>query len=130
MANITKTTKAAGMKAAKKAKAGDPVPDYVLQDNQDGSFTINGADAQGATVDISAVATLAVTSSDDTIVSVDPPAGMNVACHALKPGSASLEVTATWNDGSVGPFTITVPVTSTAGPATGLIVEFGVPTIR
>lgn len=132
MPSIKKCVKSSGMKAAKPTKAGDPVPSYLLQDNQDGSFTVLGADSQGAQLDISSVATLtpAPTSDNTAVATVDAPNGMTVACHGLTPGTANVTVTATWNDGSVGPFVITVPVTVGAGPATGLAVTFGVPTIR
>jgi hypothetical protein len=133
MPSIKKVTKASGAKAAgRKAKAGDMVPNYVLQDNQDGSFDVFGVDATGAQTDISGVASLdpPPTSSDPATLTVDPPSGMHVACHGLKPGAVQVTVTATWSDGSVGPFTITVPCDVTTGPATGLDVKFGTPTIR
>ncbi len=133
MAVTCKLVKKAGMKASgKKAKVGDPIPAYVLVDNEDGSFTVTGTDAAGASVDISAVATLdpPPTSSAPATLSVDPPAGMLVACHGLLPGHADVTVTATFTDGSVGPFVITVPADVGAGPATSLTVTFTTPTIR
>jgi len=131
MATIKKVAlKAGALTQLKKAALGDAIPDYVLGVNQDGSFVILGVDDKGNHVDISDVATLTASSSDPTIVSVDPPVGMAVACHGLKPGKADLLEVATWNDGSVGPYDITVPAVSKAGPVTGLTVEFGTPTIR
>lgn len=132
MATIKLVKKGAGMKAGPKAKAGDPAPaSYVLLDSQDGTVTVQGVTQSGATVDLDAVATLAATSSDDTILSVDPPAGMKVAVHGLKAGHAELSLTATWNDGSLT-LTITVPcdVGTTPDPVTGLVVTLGTPTVR
>lgn len=133
MAKITQCKKSSGMKSNKPMKAGDPpLANYLLQDNEDGSFTILGADAAGAQVDISAVATLdpPPTSDNTAILTVDPPSGMTVACHGVLPGQALVTVTATWGDGSVGPYVITVPVEVKAGPVTGLAVTFGTPSIR
>jgi hypothetical protein len=113
----------------KAAKAGAAV-DFQIVDNEDDTFTVGGVDAAGAPVDISSVATLDATSGDPSVMSVDPPAGMVVTAHALKPGSVTLTFTATWNDGSIGPFTIDQPVSVTGGPATGLIVTPGTPTVR
>jgi hypothetical protein len=111
--------------------AGSPAPPaLVLMDVNDDSFTVQGVDAAGAPVDISAVATIAVTSDTPTVLSVDPPVGMTCAIHALLPGTATLTITATWNDGSAGPFTVTWPITVTGGPATGLIITPGTPTVR
>jgi hypothetical protein len=127
----TLVKKSKAKRAAGPGVKADP-QNYVLQDNEDGSFTIHGADAAGAVVDISGVATLTPvpTSDTPTILTVDPPVGMTDACHGLMPGTATVTVTATWNDGSIGPFTITFTATVNAGPATGLTVDFGTPTIR
>lgn len=114
---------------AVQAKVGDVADSFVLEDNQDGSFTVFGVSKAGNKVDISSVATLAVTSSDPAIVTVDAPEGMRVATHAVGPtGSVTLTITATWNDGSVGPFSIDLPGTVMGGPVSGLIVDFGTPT--
>lgn len=131
--SIKKTLKSkAGMKAAGFAASGDPIPSYVLQDNEDGSFTVFGVNAAGNQVDISSVATLtpAPTSSDTTVLTVDPPVGMTVTCHAIKAGHADVSVTATWNDGSVGPYFITVPADVSSSGVIGIGVTFGTPTIR
>lgn len=128
--------KSKGMRAAptKTAAVGDPIPSYLLQDNQDGSFTVHGVDAAGATVDISVVASLdpPPTSSDLAVLTVDAPHGMMVVCHAHNPGHSDVTVTATWNDPAtgIGPYVITVPCDVGSGPATGLFVTFGEPTIR
>ncbi len=113
------------------AKGGTPKKgDFAFQDNQDDTYTVSGVDAAGAPVDISSVATIAATSDNAAVLTADPPTGMTGTVHGAAPGSANLTVTATWNDGSIGPFAITVPVAVTAGPATGLKVDFGSPTIR
>ena len=108
------------------------IPNYVIQDNQDGSFTVFGEDAGGQQVPIDSVATLtpAPTSSDPATVTVDAPEGMTCKVHGLKIGHADLTVTAAWNDGSIGPFTIALPCDSTQSPVTGLAVTLGTPTIR
>lgn len=118
----------AGSLAVQKA-AKDPTPD-ILIDNQDQSFTLNGVDSQGASVDISTLATITAESDNTDVITVDPPAGMTVQGHAVLPGTATITFVATFNDGSIGPFTVDLPVTVTAGGPTGLIVTPGTPTIR
>lgn len=131
MASIKKVKKSAGMRAGKPLKAGDPDPaSYILLDSDDGSFTIQGKDAAGAVVDISEVATLTVSSDTPAVLTVDTPSGMSCACHGVTPGTAQVTAVATWTDGSVGPFTISFTATVGAGPATGLVITFGTPTIR
>jgi len=132
---FTLLKKSHGRKAGPKAKAGDPIPNYGLLDNEDGSFTILGLRADGTTADISAIASLTPppVSDNPAVLTVDPPAGMTDQCHGLSAGTANVACTATWNDGSVGPFNLTVPCTVAAhppGPITGLAVTFGVPTVR
>lgn len=123
------------MSAAKpnKAKQGDPPPaSYGLQDNQDGSVTVWGVDAAGATVDISTVATLtpAPVSDNTAVLTVDAPVGMTCVYHGVAPGEANVTLVATWNDGSVGPFTITDPCVVSGSAATGLAITHSTPTIR
>ncbi len=113
-----------------------------LNDNQDETFTVLGQDANGSTVDISSVATLASSSDNTAVLTVDPPVGMTSTIHGVIPspppadgtviGTANLINVATWNDGSVGPLTQTVPctVTAKAGTPTGLVVDFGPPVTR
>lgn len=130
---VKKTTKAA---AAAPVKAGAAVVDFVIQDNQDCTFTVLGTDSAGNTVDISTVATLTPvpTSSDTTALTVDPPTNMTFTVHGLKvtaPGSpVQVTATATWNDGSHGPFTFTLPVDLKSGGPTGITIVPGVPTVR
>lgn len=119
---------AAPRMASRGAKAADQAA--ILQDNQDQTVTVFGVDAGGAQVDISSVATLAVTSSDPAILTVDAPNGATFAHHGVAPGEAKVEIVATWSDGSVGPFTIDLPVTVTGSPVSGLQVLLGTPTSR
>ncbi len=67
----------------------------LLVDNEDDTVTVMGADAGGNPVDISALAALTASSSDATVLSVDPPAGMTYKEHALKPGHADVTLVAT-----------------------------------
>ncbi len=133
---ISLTTKSAAAKTLKAPKAGGkaagPMQDFLLVDNEDSSYTVQGVDAAGATVDISTVATLAATSSDPSVLTVDPPVGMTGAVHGVKPGSVTVTLTATWNDptAGIGPFNIEWPLTVSAGPATGIVVTPGTPTVR
>lgn len=130
-----KASKGASARApATRAKAGDPVQDFVLLDTQNDTITVQGTNSAGDVLDISAVATIAVSSSDTSALTVDPPQGMVFQCHALKvtpPGSPVLvTAVATWNDGSVGPFTMSLPIDVQTGGPTGLILVPGTPTIR
>jgi len=115
------------MGASMKAKMGDPAPvAFVLVDNGDSTFSVMGADAVGNAVDISSVASLAASSDTPTVVTVDPPTGMTFGVHAVGPiGSAKISVTATWNDGSLGPFSAEVDVTTATGPAGSIVVTPG-----
>lgn len=120
----------------KKAGAGAaPVVDFQFLDNQDDTCTVLGVDGAGNTLDISTVATLtpAPASSDTSIVTVDAPTGMTFAIHATgklsTPGTpVNIAVTATWNDGSLGPFSFTLPVDVITGGPTGIQVIPGAPT--
>jgi hypothetical protein len=121
---------------ARGTKAG-PVVDFQFVDNEDDTCTVQGLDAVGNTVDISAVATLTPvpTSSDVTKVVVDPPNGMTFAIHAVgpvtTPGSpVQIAVTATWNDSSLGPFSFSLPVDVVVGPAASIIIVPGTPTVH
>jgi hypothetical protein len=122
--------RAAAPGAPRKAATGT---DFIIQDDETGTCTVFGVDSTGAQVDISAVATLAVTSSDPTKLSVAAPVGMTFAETAVAvsmPGtSVVLTAVATWNDGSLGPFTITLPCDVVAGPVTGLVIVPATPTI-
>lgn len=131
---------AVGRAAPKKLSLSDPAPtDYALVDNEDGTITVSGLRADGTLADLSGVATLAVSSDNPTSLSVDPidaAKPMVVTVHGLAAGTANVVIVATWTDGSVGPFTITVPATISASPPPppspiiGLAVTLGTPTIR
>jgi hypothetical protein len=124
--NLTKTSP--GGKKTAKALGGTPITTFNLQDNGNGSFTVLGVDAAGNQVDISAVATLAVTGGDPTILSTTVTGMTFVATAATPPpavgASTTLTLTATWNDASagIGPFTATLTGTITAGNAVGIVV--------
>lgn len=121
-------TKKSGAKAAAAPHASGPVVDFQLLDNQNDSVTIQGASAAGNPIDISTVATITVKSDNESVLTVSTPSGMTYVEKAVgSTGSANVTVTATWNDGSVGPFSISYPVTVTAGPAGGLVVTHGTP---
>jgi len=122
----------------KLAPAGTTPPDsFVLVDNEDSTCTVYGVDSKGNQVDISGVATLTPppTSSDTTIITVDPPQGMTFVMHAVgpltTPGSpVKVTAVATWNDGSEGPFIFTLPVEVTAGTAGAITIVPGPPTVQ
>lgn len=128
------TIKLVNKSSSKKAKAAagsGAVVNFQLQDNGDDTFTVNGVDAGGNVVDISTVATLAVTSDNTAVLTVDAPVGMTSAMHAVGPvGAANVVAVATWKDGSLGPFTVTLPVTVTSGGATGIQIVPGTPTVH
>lgn len=128
--------KSAGVTARSGVKAG-PIADFQFVDNGDSTCTVSGVDAAGNPSDISTVATLAPppTSSDTTLVTVDAPSGMTFAMHAVGPLSTPgspviIAVTATWNDGSLGPFTFDLPVDVVSGGVTGIQVVPGTPTLH
>lgn len=129
---LTKKTPGARGPAPAKAKAGAPAPvAFNLSDNGDDTLTVLGVDAAGATLDISSVATLTISSDNTQLLTVDPPVGMTSAMHAVGPvGSCNLLATATWSDGSIGPFMFTLPINLVAGGATGILIQPGTPTVR
>ncbi len=118
--------------AASGAKAaGDAVELEYDQDFK--NVTVFGADAAGNRAPIDAVATLTPppTSSDTSVLAVDPPSGpVTFAAHGVKPGPAVVTIVATWNDGSIGPFTIDWPLTVKPGPVSGLVIDPGTPSAR
>jgi hypothetical protein len=122
--------KASKIKSSAKPSA---VVDFQLVDNGDDTCTVWGVDKAGNQADISSVATIVASSSDTSIITVDPPAGVTFAMHATgklsTPGSpVSIAVTATWKDGSIGPFSFTLPVDVVAGVTTGVVIVPGTPT--
>lgn len=130
---VQKVSKSGFRGTATKLRAGSPPPPTLsLPDNLDQPFTVGGLDSGSPPqpVDISGVATITVTSDNPAVMTADTPSGMSCTVHALTPGSVNLTIVATWNDGSVGPFTITWPITVTGSAATGLVITPGTPTVR
>lgn len=122
---------AKGQGSMKAASPGIKTGDFVLIDTQQDTCQVVGVDAQGNQVDISSLASLAVTSSDPTVLTVDPPAGMGFTFHTTgKVGKCALTIIATWNDGSQGPYSIDFPIDVQAGGPTGIMVVPGTPTIN
>lgn len=120
--------------APQKMKFGDPAPGgFELTDFQDGSFKIRGKTQAQNVVDIPPdVATLTTSSADTSIVTVDPPVEMSDATHGVKKGDTFVIATVTWNDpaAGIGPFTLEIPAHIVDSPVSGLVAEFGVPTVR
>lgn len=113
---------------------GDVMNEFHFVDNGNGTYAVEGVSAAGNVVDISNVATIAVTSADPSKVAVDPPvSGMTFGLKAVGPVTidpVEISVVATWNDGSVGPFSFTAPATVVAGPAAGVrVVDLGTPVV-
>ncbi len=135
MAKIKLTHKSGHKAAAKAAKGAGPL-DFNLQDNGDNTYTVLGVDAAGNQLDISGIASLTpAPTSDNPGVTVDVPSPMTVGVHAAVPAPAigtvaNLAVTATWTDGSVGPFTIAFTETVTAGPANSIVLVPGAVTVH
>ncbi len=134
-----KVIKKSSLRGAPKMLAKGAVPKLgglVLVDSEDGkNFTVMLRDSVGNVVDGSALATLspAPSSSDPTIITVDPPTGMASAFHVVgtppKLGTATVSVTVTANDGSFGPFSDSVAVTVAPGGPTGAQIIIGDPTV-
>ena len=115
--------------APKPHKLGVPLLNFSLADNGDDTCTVLGDDKAGNQTDISALATITVTSDNPSVLTVDPPIGVTFAMHAVGPiGAANVTVVATWNDGSIGPFTFTLPVTTILGATNAIEIVPGVPT--
>lgn len=111
------------------------MPVFILQDNQDSIVTVTGVDSAGNDVDISGKVTIDAQSSDPADCGIEPiPSGSTSftvhGLHPTQPGSVIITVKATWNDGSVGPFTIDLPVDIKGSVATGLTAVFGPPSVR
>lgn len=120
-----------GSSGTTRLKVGDAPPGgFELTDFQDGSFKIRGVTQAGNAVDLDAVATLTATSSDPAVLTVDTPAGMDVATHGVKKGTATVTVTATWNDATTGPFVLEIPCNVVDSPVSGLVAEFGPAVVR
>lgn len=116
----------AGKTPAKAAK-GDPLStDFSIIDNGDQTFTVLGTTIAGNKVDISGVAKLDAVSDDTSVVTLDVPLPMVFGVHVPVPAPvigavAKCHVTATWGDGSVGPYTFDFTETIVAGPISGVV---------
>jgi hypothetical protein len=130
--------KATSKKTYPKARKGASIVDFVIEDDGSSVCTILGLDNAGQELDISGVATAAPppVSADPTVITVDTPVGMTFGLHAVIgapltiPGSpVNVTAGATWNDGSIGPFTFVLPCDTKAGPAGGIIVVPGPVTV-
>lgn len=126
MAKWTLVKKSSMHASASKMKAGDAAPmAFTIVDNGNQHFDVMGASAAGNPVDISGVATLAAVSSDPTLLSASV-SGMGFDVAAIGPvGDCSVDLTATWNDGSLGPFTASIAESITVGPANQIVVTPG-----
>jgi hypothetical protein len=130
----TCTKKTPGMKAAPPLPKGAAPSQLNIQDNGDNTFTMQGYDQAGNLADISAVADLtSASSSDVAVITVDAPSGVNSAMHVPVPApkvgaTASLALTTTWKDGSVGPFAVDWPIKIEASPVSGVVPVPGIPT--
>jgi hypothetical protein len=119
--------------AAKSAKGAAAPVAFQLIDNQNDTCTVMGVDSAGNQLDISSVATLtpAPTSDNTAVLTIGAPTGMTFNMKAVGPtGSANVTATATWNDGSIGPFSFTLPVNVSAAPAGGIVIVPGVPVLN
>lgn len=115
--SVMKASKGMKGSAPTKAKVGDAAPvEIQLLEDEAGGLTVFGITAGGKQADISGVATLTATSSDPTVLEVGAITGAHVAYQGKKVGTADLVLVATWNDGSIGPFTITVHSTESQDP--------------
>jgi len=123
---VVKKAQFAGSGPVKKFSAGDPVTEFTMIDNGGGSFTLLGRSAAGNDVDISGVATVDVVSADPTLVTASAAGGADfnlAAVGPVTPTPVDITATATWNDGSLGPFSATLHATVVAGPAGSVVIE-------
>lgn len=126
--SMRKSAKTFASKSPSKADKFGAEGELTLLDHEDGSYTVLGVTLGGNEVDISGVATLEVVSDNESVISIHEITGMFVKTHAAGQGSCKLVNTATWNDGSIGPFVFDLPGTVTLGPAAGLKVKLDPPT--
>lgn len=111
-------------------KAVGPLDVFQIHIDEHSVCTVFGVDKGGNLLDISAIASLTPPPSSDntTVLTVDPPVGMTFKLvSTLTVGTANVLTTATWNDGSIGPFQFSLPVQCLAGTPSGIIVQPGTP---
>lgn len=141
--NRMATLTAAWAKKSKMKKAAIPhkagmaaVTEFQFTDNEDGTATVNGLNAAGDVLDLSATYTLTPpeTSDNSAVVTVDPPVGMTFGYHGLSVGTANITAQATQNAGVTpvaGPFAYTLPMNCVSdGTPTGVIINPGTPVAR
>jgi hypothetical protein len=126
--------KKSALRGAVPKKTGTIV-DFQIQDNQNDSCTVIGVDGAGNQVALPSTVSIVVTSSDPTTITVAAPVGTTFVMTATGkltiPGTpTNLTVTATWSDGSAGPYTYILPVDVIAGPVGGIVIVPGTPTIN
>ncbi len=92
-------------------KAAHHCTEFVIDDLGDYTYLVNGLDATETQVDISKLATIAVTSDDTDIVtcSVTAPTTFVLGMGGKGEGSAELTIVVSWNDKTPGT-TFTLPV--------------------
>lgn len=114
-----------------KKVAASAVAGFNLVEGTGDDVTVGFVDSAGNPVTPASLPTLTDSSDTPTVITVAEPNGLTFHETAVGPvGSANITVVATWADGSVGPFTITYPDTVTAGPAGGLVINHGTPTVN
>ena len=118
-------TKAIGPKAAAKPVKADPLAAFGLIEGTGDTVTVQGVSAAGTPIDISTVAKITAVSDNEAILKILPPEGMTYHEDAVALGDCNVIVTATWNDGSVGPFTLNYPCKVSVGPVAGLAISHG-----
>lgn len=125
MAKFTAVKATAGAKKATPFKHGavKAPGDFQLSVDDTGKITALGVDDHGNQVDISTVATMTTAAVDNpALATIDTPTGVSVLLHPVgSTGSIIFSATITWNDGSIGPFSGSVPLDLVPGPAGGVI---------
>ena len=114
-----------GLKATRKAKAGEPVGEFTITNdpNKPNGFVCYATNAAGDVLDVSATATIQ-TSDDGTGVATTTTTGaVTFEVQGNKQGSATVTVTMSANDGSFGPFVGECGFTVNPGGPTGFTVS-------
>lgn len=94
-----------------KAAVGDPAPGaYDFTDNEDSTFQIDAQNKSGATLDVSAVADLSISTPPDSTLATASLSGNILTVSCKKAGTATLSLTEAAKDGS---WTVTLDMTIT-----------------
>jgi hypothetical protein len=134
-----KSVKASAMKARASGQKAGKASDFLLAlpDNVDDPVTVVVVDKAGVAITDPAVlanVTLTAVSADPTKATVDTIVGLTAVEHLLAPTDPATPVvvsfTATWSDGSFGPFTIDDPLNITTSGPGGLAVNHGPSVVR